>query len=177
MVIKYFIFTLLVLSISFYFTPLEEIKKYTINNDAPVVIFESPSMFTMNEKGFLRVIYANKALRYKDRDEIYNGNITINNLDDNQKFNSENLKADLIIKKENKYVLTDDVKYTRDNFIKVNTNELYYDDIDKIANNTKAFDAIYNNHYLKGDTFYIDINNDFTKAKNTHFEIEITKKN
>jgi hypothetical protein len=42
---------------------------------------------------------------------------------------------------------------------------------------TLTIDAIYNNHYLRGDTFYIDINNDFAKAKNTHFEIDVTKKN
>ncbi len=177
MVIKYFVFTLLVFSISFYFAPVEEIKKYTIDNDAPVVIFEYPSVFTINEKGFLRVIYADNALRYKDRDEMYNANITINNLEPNQKFKSENLKADLIVKKENKYTLTNNVEYLRDNFIKVNTNELFYDDLEKIANNSKPFDAIYNNNSLKGDTFYIDINNDFAKAKNTHFEIDVTKKN
>ena len=28
-----------------------------------------------------------------------------------------------------------------------------YDDIKKIANNTKPFDAIYNNHYLRGIHF------------------------
>ena len=98
-------------------------------------------------------------------------------MDKTQKFKSENLKADLIVKTQSNYTLTNNVKYTRDDFIKLNTEELFYDDTKKIAKNTKPFDAIYNNHSLKGDTFYIDINNDFAKAKNTHFEIDVTKKN
>ncbi len=177
MVIKYFVFTLLVLSIGAYFIPVDNIKKNEVSNDTPIVIFEKASMFTINEMGITRVIYANDAKRYKDRDELYNADITLKNLDDKQKFKSENLKADLIVKKENKYTLTNNVEYLRDNFIKINTNELFYDDLEKIANNSKPFDAIYNNHSLKGDTFYIDINNDFAKAKNTHFEIDVTKKN
>ena len=51
------------------------------------------------------------------------------------------------------------------------------DDIAKIATNTKPFDAIYNKHTLKGDTVYLDINKYFVKAKNTHFEIDVNKKN
>ncbi len=177
MVIKYFAFTLLILSIGAYFIPIENIKKNIVDNNAPVVIFETPIMYTMDEYGVKRVIYASSAIKYKDRDEMYNSDITLKNLDTKQNFKSENLKADLIVKKESKYTLTDNVKYSRDNFIKVNTNELFYDDVKKIADNTKPFDAIYNNHYLRGDTFYIDINNDFAKAKNTHFEIDVTKKN
>ena len=177
MVIKYFAFTLFILSIGAYFIPIEDAKKNIIDNNAPIVIFETPVMYTLNEDGIKRVIYAKNATRYKDRDEMYDVDITLKNLDITKDFKSENLKADLIVKKENKYTLTNNVKYTRDNFIEVNTNELFYDDLLKIADNTKAFDAIYNNHRLKGDTFYIDINNDFAKAKNTHFEIDVTKKN
>ena len=177
MVIKYFAFTLLILSIGAYFVPVENTKKNIIDSNAPVVIFETPVMYTIDEDGVKRVIYANSAIKYKDRDEMYDADITLKNLDAKQNFKSENLKADLIVKKESKYILTNNVKYSRDNFIKVNTNELFYDDVKKIADNTKPFDAIYNNHYLRGDTFYIDINNDFAKAKNTHFEIDVTKKN
>ena len=75
------------------------------------------------------------------------------------------------------YTLTDNVKYRRDDFITLNTNELFYDDITRIATNTKPFDAVYNKHSLKGDTVYLDINKSFIKAKNTHFEIDVNKKN
>jgi hypothetical protein len=177
MVIKFFAFILLFLSISAYFVPVENIKKNIVDNDAPIVIFEAPSMYTIDENGINRIIYANNAVKYNNRDEMYNADVTLKNLDETQKFKSENLKADLIVKIQNNYTLTNNVKYTRDDFIKLNTEELFYDDTKKIANNSKPFDAIYNNHSLKGDTFHIDINNNFVKAKNTHFEIDVTKKN
>ena len=55
--------------------------------------------------------------------------------------------------------------------------ETFYNDITKIAKNTKPFDAVYNKHFLKGDTIYLDVNNDFVKANNTHFVIDVIKKN
>ena len=177
MVIKFFALILLFLSVLAYFIPIENMKKTIVDNDSPIVIFESSSMYTIDENGINRIIYANNALKYNNRDEMYDANITLKNLDETKNFKSENLKADLIVKTQSNYTLTNNVKYTRDDFIKLNTEELFYDDTKKIANNTKPFDAIYNNHSLKGDTFYIDINNDFAKAKNTHFEIDVTKKN
>lgn len=177
MVIKFFAFILLFLAVGAYFVPVENIKNNIIDKDAPVVIFETPSMYTISEEGINRIVYANNAIKYKNRDEMYYADVTLKNLDKTQNFKSENLKADLIVKTQNNYTLTNNVKYIRDDFIKLNTEELFYDDTAKIANNSKPFDAIYNNHSLKGDTFYIDINNDYAKAKNTHFEIDVTKKN
>ena len=49
MVIKYFFFVLLILSIGAYFIPIENIKKNIVDNNAPVVIFETPIMYTMDE--------------------------------------------------------------------------------------------------------------------------------
>ena len=177
MVIKFFAFILLFLSVLAYFIPIEDMKKTIVDNTVPIVIFEESTMYTIDENSINRIIYANNAVKYNNRDEMYDANITLKNLDETKNFKSENLKADLIVKTQSNYTLTNNVKYTRDDFIKLNTEELFYDDTKKIANNTKPFDAIYNNHSLKGDTFYIDINNDFAKAKNTHFEIDVTKKN
>ena len=61
-------------------------------------------------------------------------------------------------------------------FIKLNTNELNYDDKNKIVKNSKPFDAIYNTHSLKGTNLYLNINDNYVKANNTHFEIDVTKK-
>ena len=177
MVIKFFAFILLFLAVGAYFVPVENIKNNIIDKDAPVVIFETPAMYTINEEGINRIVYANNAIKYKNRDEMYNADILLKNIDKTQDFKNEKLKADLIVKKGDNYTLTDNVKYTRDDFIKLNTNELFYDDIAKIATNTKPFDAIYNKHTLKGDTVYLDINKYFVKAKNTHFEIDVNKKN
>ena len=56
MVIKYFAFTLFILSIGAYFIPIEDAKKNIIDNNAPIVIFETPVMYTLNEDGIKRAI-------------------------------------------------------------------------------------------------------------------------
>jgi hypothetical protein len=177
MAIKLFTFILLLLSLGAYFVPVENLKKTLVNKDTPLVVFEDALMYTIDENSINRLVFATHAIKYKNRDEMYNADILLKNLDDTKNFESEKLKADLIVKKGDNYTLLNNVKYTRDDFIKLNTNELFYDDIKKIARNTKPFDAIYNNHFVKGNSVYLDINNEFVKAKNTHFEIDVTKKN
>ena len=176
MVIKNFIFVILIISVGFYFIPVENSVKKADDKDNPLVIFESPIMYTLNENSVNRVVIASHAVKYQNRDEMFNADIILKNEDLTKNFNNEKLKADLIVKKENIYILTNNVKYTRDNFIKLNTNELIYDDTKKIAKNSKPFNAIYNNHLLKGNSVFLDINNDFLTAKNTHFEIDVNKK-
>ncbi|MDD2896851.1 MAG: hypothetical protein PHG81_12615 [Aliarcobacter sp.] len=175
--IKLFTFILLILSVGSYFIPVENLKKNLVDKDIPLVIFEDAFMYTIDENSINRIVFATHAIKYKNRDEMYNADIILKNIDATKNFYSEKLKADLIVKKGDNYTLTNNVKYTRDDFIKLNTNELFYDDMNKIAQNTKPFDAIYNNHFVKGNTVYLDVNNDFIKAKNTHFEIDVTKKN
>lgn len=175
--IKLFTFILLILSLGAYFIPVDNFKKNLVDKDIPLVIFEDALMYTIDENSINRTVFATHAIKYKNRDEMYNADVILKNMDSTKNFINEKLKADLIVKKGDNYTLTNNVKYTRDDFIKLNTNELFYDDIKKIAQNTKPFDAIYNNHFVKGDTVYLEINNDFIKAKNTHFEIDVTKKN
>lgn len=173
---KNFIFVLLFLAIGAYFIPVKNLEKNIMGKDLPLVIFEDPIMYTLNEKNVSRVVVATHAVKYQNRDEMFNADIILKNEDLTKNFDNEKLKADLIVKKENIYVLTTNVKYTRDNFIKLNTNELIYNDTKKIAENSKPFVAIYNNHLLKGSSVFLDINNDFLTAKNTHFEIDVNKK-
>ena len=175
MAIKNFIFVILIISVGFYFIPVENSVKKTDDKDNPLVIFESAIMYTLNENSLNRVVIASHAVKYQNRDEMYDADITLKNQDSTKEFKNENLKADLIIKKGDIYNLTDNVKYIRDDFIKLNTNELIYDDKNKIAKNSKPFDAIYNNHSLIGTNLHLDINNDYIKANNTHFEIDVTQ--
>ncbi len=174
--IKVFIFTLLVISLSTYFIPVKNIDKNIKEKDIPLVIFENPLMYTLNEQNLNRIVVASYAVKYKSKDEMFNADIILKNNDTNKDFLIEKLKADLIVKKLDIYTLTNNVKYTRDNFIELNTHELIYDDKKKIAQNSKPFDAIYNKHLLSGKNLYLDINNDYLTAKNTHFEIDVTKK-
>ena len=173
---KIFIFVLLVLALGTYFIPVQNIEKNVMGKDLPIVIFEKPIMYTLNEIGLNRVIVASHAVKYKNRDEMFNADIILKNTDATKEYNNEKLKADLIVKKGDIYNLTNNVKYTRDDFIKLNTNELNYDDKNKIVKNSKPFDAIYNTHSLKGTNLYLNINDNYVKANNTHFEIDVTKK-
>ena len=164
MAIKIFTFSLLILSLGAYFIPVENMKKNIVDKDAPLVIFESPFIYTISEDNINRVIYATHAIKYQNRDEMYNADILLKNIDKTQDFKNEKLKADLIVKKGDNYTLTDNVKYTRDDFIKLNTNELFYDDI-------KNFLTQYGN---KNYSFSPDLSDSFVN-KEFSFNLGITK--
>ncbi len=70
MAIKLFTFLLLIISLGAYFIPVENMKKNIVDKDAPLVIFESPFMYTINEENINRVIYATHAIKYENRDEM-----------------------------------------------------------------------------------------------------------
>ena len=176
MAIKSFAFLILVISLGSYFIPIESIKKNALDKDVPLVIFESPFMYTIDENSINRIVQATHAIKYENRDEMYDANILLKNLDKTQDFKNEKLKADLIVKKGNDYILTDNVKYNRDYFIKLDTQELFYNDINKIVKNNKPYNATYYSHLLNGENIYLDINKDLITSKNTHFEIKIDKK-
>lgn len=176
MAIKAFVLTFLILAGIAYFIPVKNSQKVEVDKDMPLVVFEKPLMYTLDEKNIHRIIVANSAVKYKNRDEMFNADITLKNQDQTQNYNHEKLKADKIVKNDLIYTLTNNVKYTRDNFIKLNTQELIFDDKNKIAQNDKPFDGVYNANYVNGSNLYLDINNDFIKANNTHFEIDVTKK-
>ena len=166
---------LLLLALGAYFFPVENLKKNALEKDLPLVIFENPTMYTLNEKNVNRVVVATHAVKYQDRDEMFNADIILKNNDLSKNFDSEKLKADLIVKKADIYTLTNNVDYRRDDFIKLNTDELIYDDIKKTAQNSKPFKSVYQKHILNGNSVFLDINNNFITAKNSHFEIDMTK--
>ena len=166
---------LLLLALGAYFFPVENLKKNASEKDLPLVIFEKPIMYTLNEENVNRMVVASHAVKYENRDEMFNADIILKNIDKSKDFDNEKLKADLIVKKEDIYTLTNNVKYKRDDFIKLDTDELIYDDIKKTAQNSKPFKSVYNKHILNGNSVFLDINNDFITAKNTHFELDVTK--
>ena len=174
--IKLFTFVLFVLAIGAYFIPVKNIQNSVADKDLPIVVFENPFMYTLDEKSIHRIVIASQAVKYQNRDEMFNADITLKNQDETKNFVSERLKADFIVKKADIYTAINNVKYTRDDFVKLNTNEMIYNDKNKIAQNSKPFDGIYNNHLIKGSNLYFDIKNDYITAKNTHFEIDVTNK-
>lgn len=174
--IKSFIFVLFIFAVGAYFVPVKNIENNVMGKDLPIVVFENPFMYTLDEKSINRIVIASQAVKYQNRDEMFNADITLKNQDTTKSFSNERLKADFIVKKADVYTAIDNVKYTRDNFIKLNTQEMIYDNTNRIAQNSKPFDGIYNNHVFIGSNLYFDIKNDYITAQNTHFEIDVTKK-
>jgi hypothetical protein len=72
--------------------------------------------------------------------------------------------------------LIDNVRYERDNFAKLKTNQMFYDEKKDIVYNNKSFEGNYYNSKLKGTDLYLDLNNKTFSAKQTHFEIDMKKK-
>lgn len=175
MAIKSFILTLLAIAAIVYFVPTSTLNKNEDSKDIPLLIFEKPVVYTLDENSVNRVVIASNAVRYENRDEMFDADITLKNQDPTQDFYSENLIANKIVKRGGIYTLTDNVKYKRDNFIQVNTDYLIYDDINKIAKNNKPFESTYNSYFYKGTNLYLDLNNSNIKSKDTHFEIDLTK--
>jgi len=174
--IRFFNYVLLILAISAYFIPVENIKKDDANKDIPLVIFENPLMHTLNEQNVSRTVSASHVIRYKTRDEMYNANILLRNNLKNKNFKIETLEAQVIIKKGDELNLRRDVKYKRDDFINLNTNALDYNLKTKLAQNNVAYNGNYYNNYIKGTNLYLDGTNSYMKSNNVHFEIEVKNK-
>lgn len=175
MAMKSFIFVIFIFSLFFYMLPVQKINKYESSDNIPLATFENAKMNTFNNISMSKIVEAKKVIKYQNREELFDGDITLINQDSNKNFKSENLKADFIIKKDNIFTFENNVKYIRDDIAKFNTDFLIYDNIKKIAQNDRTFDGIYNNHYMKGTNLYADLNNDFMTSKNSHFEIDISK--
>ena len=94
--IKSFVIALLFIATVSYFIPVNNLKKNTAEKDLPLVVFEKPIMYTLDDKSVHRIIIADQAVKYEKRDEMFNANITLKNQDPTKDFNSENLKADLV---------------------------------------------------------------------------------
>lgn len=174
--IKFFISILLAIGVGAYFLPVENYKSSDLEKDNPQVIFEKPMMYTLTQNGITRTIDASQAVRYKNRDEMFDTKIVLRNEADNKKFNSEKLNADIIVKKDDLYTLIDNVVYARDDFISLATKQLYYDDKTKVVYNEKPFTGKYYNHKVSGENLRFDSDKKILESQNIHLEINMNKK-
>lgn len=174
--IKLFNYSLLILAVGAYFIPVENVIKNDDSKDIPLVIFEKPIMHTLTEQNVSRTVIASHAVRYKTRDEMFDANVFLRNNLKEKDFKVETLEAQVIIKKGDDLTLRRDVKYKRDDFINLNTNELDYNLTTRLAQNSVAYDGNYYNNYIKGTNLYLDGLNSNMKSNNVHFEIEVKNK-
>ncbi len=176
MVIRIFIFALLGLSILSYFIPVEDKTKKGATEDIALLTFTDSTMYTLTTDSMHRIVDSKEALRYKDRDVMYDGVLTLKNKDKNNKELTDVLFSDVIIKRGDDFKFLNNVKFRRDNSITLNTNELLYNDKTGIATNTLPFEGTYFNNYIKGENIYLNLNKYHMKANKAHFEVEVEKK-
>ena len=174
--IRIFVYALLGLSAAAYFLPVENLTKTNVDKDIPLVVFEEPLMYTLDEVGVSRVVQSSHAVRYKNRDEMFNADIILKNRAEKKTFDLEKLKAKTIIKKGDDFTLLKDVNYKRDNFVNLDTQEMYYNLKTRIAYNNIPYEGTYNKHYLKGTKLYLEGNKSLIKSKDVHFEIDMKNK-
>ncbi|RXK01067.1 hypothetical protein CRU98_01035 [Arcobacter sp. CECT 8986] len=175
MVIKFFIYALFAFSLGIYFIPISENNNKDEQKDIPLITFNDSTMYTLNEETTTKIVNAKKASRFKTHDIMYEGEFILKAKDKKVKNATDFISANVIIKKEDNYTFIKDVKFRRDDFITLNTDELYYNDKTQIATNTVPFNGTYYKHYLKGKNLYLDLQKEIMKSKNSHFEIETTK--
>lgn len=176
MAVKLFIFALLCLSTISYFVPVEDKTKKDGIEDIALLTFTDSTMYTLTTDSMHRIVDSKEALRYKDKDVMYDGILTLKGKDKDNKEITDILFSDVIIKRGDDFKFLNNVKYRRDNSITLNTNELLYNDKTGIATNTLPFDGTYFNNYIKGKNIYLNLNEYYMKANETHFEVEVENK-
>ena len=171
MVIRVFIFSLLIIStISLFLTVNNDIAD-SKTKDIALITFKDSTMYTINDESVVRVVKSEKAVKYRNRDEIYNG-ILISKIKSKEKSDSADIiSADFIEKKGSKLKFVEHVKYNREDFLSLKTDLLHYDLESKIAYNNKPFIGKYYNDFLIGSELYFDAKKAYFRSKKALFEI------
>ncbi len=143
------------------------------NANLPLVKFEEAIMYTMDEKEVTQIIKADTALRFKNRDEMYEANFVTRTNDTNKELDIINAKK--VIKRNDKLNLSGDVLYNRGDIIQFKTQVLNYNTKTKIAQNKHKFWALYNGNEFTGTNLYANTNDNTILADKPHFIINESK--
>ncbi|MCJ8327440.1 MAG: hypothetical protein MJK08_10110 [Campylobacterales bacterium] len=170
MVLKVFVYSILFISIFFLIGDVENKKDKSITSNEVMLSFKNATMYSLSEDKVNRIIKAQTVLRYKTKDVMHNATILLSN--EEIKIDDE-IKADIMIKKEDKYTFLNNASFKRSDFISLYTDELFYNAKNGIITNTKKYKGLYYNNTILATNLYFDsLNNDF-KSKDVHFEINI----
>ena len=175
MAVRIFIFSLLVISIVSMFLTIDKDKNKSEKKDIALITFENSVMYTMNDEKVTRIVQSTKAVRYRQRDEMFNGTL-ISSVKSKDNELADIITADFIEKKGPKLKFVNHVKYNRDNFMTLKTDILHYNLDTKIAYNNKPFIGTYYDNYLIGSELYMDTNKTYFKSKKAHFKINLEEK-
>jgi hypothetical protein len=173
MAINYFTYAILIIAFVSAVVGITPKQKDKNSEEQAQIVFEDSTLYTFNVDNLERIINSTRAMKYKTKDIMYDGKIILRRADNGTDY----IESDVIIKRLEQYKFLNNVKYNRENNIILNTDELFYDGIKKIATNTIEFDGIYNNSTIKGKGLYLDTNKSIFKSKDTHFEVLMNNNN
>jgi len=173
MVIRSFILIIFILALTSYFIPVENIDTKKSDEEIPLLVFHDSTMYTLTTQSMNRIVYAKQVLRFSKRDIMHEGALTIKNFDKNNDFITDVLYSDVIVKRGEIYKFFKNVRFKRENFITLNTDELFYNAKEEIATNTLPFEGTYYNNIIKGDNLFLNMKDYYMKSNNTHFEIDM----
>lgn len=163
--------SIIALSLGFDTSTLKVDKK-----QKPLVSFEDATMYTMDKKQVTQIAKAQKAVRYKNKDELFDASLVIRVNDKTNNNLLDVLSAKKVTKKGNNLYLRGDVQYDRANTMQFESEVLNYNLNTKIATNMNKFTALYNGDHLSGTNIYVDARNNIVRAKRTKFIIDLDKK-
>lgn len=175
MAIRAFVLILLVLSVTSYFIPVKNIVKKNSEQEIPLLVFNDSTMYTLTTDSMNRIVYAKEVFRFKERDVMHEGALTLKKLDKDNNYVTDVLYSDVIIKRADIYKFFKNVRFRRDNIIALDTDELFYNIKNEVVTNTLPFNGIYNNNLINGENLYLDMKSYYMKSNNTHFEIDMKK--
>ena len=176
MAVRIFIFILFFISIISVFTPVDNNTSETLKKDIALVTFNDSIMYTLNDIQVTRIVESTKAIRYKTRDEMYNGIFYLRAKSKDNSNQADVMSADFIKKTGPTLKFVDHVVYNRDDFMTLKTDILYYNLDTKIAHNDRPFIGKYYDNSLIGTSLYMDTEKTYFKSQNAHFEIELYTK-
>ncbi len=176
MAIRVFIFVLLVVSIISVFAPVDNSTNKLLQKDIALISFSDSTNFTLNDTEVTRIVESTNAVRYKSRDEMFNGTFYLRAKAKKTSNLPDVISADFIEKKGKKLKFVQNVDYNRDDYMTLKTDIMYYNLDTKIAYNDKPFIAKYYGDLLTGTELYMDTTKTYFKSQTAHFEINLENK-
>ena len=158
MAIKYFAYSLFTIAFFSMIVTIDEESSSSVKKEKAQIVFDNSTLYTMSTQNIDRIVNSTKALKYKNRDVMYDGKIILRAKDNRTDY----IESDVIIKRKDDYKFLNNVKYNKENDITLNTNELFYNTKTKIAKNSKPFDGYYYEHKIKGTNLYLDTKKQLT---------------
>lgn len=174
MAIKLFVAVCLVVSIFSLLIQTQSEQKIIDKKDLPLVTFENATMFTFNNEYVTQLVKTAVASRYESRDELEIATLILrqkNNGNDQMDI----IISDLITKKEDMIYFNKNVKFNRDGEFLIETQELVYDSLKKVAYNDTNFNGIYQDNYFSGENLYFEQSTKNIQANDIYFKINLNK--